>query len=100
VNIAKSKIRNKMGMQLLVILRIRIYFNVKNMCCKNFTSNATMLELFTSSMYNAQEEVVLQDVVNDVIKKNGPRYNFATDNPNEKNYTSTGNEMALKTFQT
>jgi hypothetical protein len=54
-------------MQLLeVILRIRIYFNVKNMCCKNFTSNATMLELFTSSMYNAQEEVVLQDVVNDV----------------------------------
>jgi hypothetical protein len=27
------------------------------MCCKNFTSNATMLELFTSSMYNAQEEV-------------------------------------------
>jgi hypothetical protein len=32
------------------------------------------------------------------LKKNGPRYNFATDNPNEKNYT--GNEMALKTFQT
>jgi hypothetical protein len=33
-----------------------------------------------------------------VLKKNGPRYNFATDNPNEKNYT--GNEMALKTLQT
>jgi hypothetical protein len=33
-----------------------------------------------------------------VFKKNGPRYNFATDDPNEKNYT--GNEMALKTLQT
>jgi hypothetical protein len=32
------------------------------------------------------------------LKKNGPRYNFATDNPNEKKYT--GNEMALKTLQT
>jgi hypothetical protein len=34
----------------------------------------------------------------DVFKKNGPRYNFATDDPNEKKYT--GNEMALKTLQT
>jgi hypothetical protein len=32
------------------------------------------------------------------LKKNGPRYNFATDNPNEKKYT--GNKMALKTLQT
>jgi hypothetical protein len=31
-------------------------------------------------------------------KKNDPRYNFAIDDPNEKNYT--GNEMALKTLQT
>jgi hypothetical protein len=31
------------------------------------------------------------------LKKNGPRYNFAIDDPNEKNYT--GNEMALKTLQ-
>jgi hypothetical protein len=30
--------------------------------------------------------------------KNGPRYNFAIDNPNEKIFT--GNEMALKTLQT
>jgi hypothetical protein len=30
--------------------------------------------------------------------KNGQRYNFAIDNPNEKNFT--GNEMALKTLQT
>jgi hypothetical protein len=46
MNIAKSKIRNKTGMQLLeAILRLRIYFNVKNMSCKNFTSNATMLWL-------------------------------------------------------
>jgi hypothetical protein len=30
--------------------------------------------------------------------KNGPRYNFAIDNPNEKKFT--GNEMALKTLQT
>jgi hypothetical protein len=33
-----------------------------------------------------------------VFKKNGPRYNFATDDPNEKKYT--GHEMALKTLQT
>jgi hypothetical protein len=32
------------------------------------------------------------------LKKNDPRYNFAIDDPNEKNYT--GNEMALKTLQT
>jgi hypothetical protein len=32
------------------------------------------------------------------IKKNGPRYNFTIDDPNEKNYT--GNEMTLKTLQT
>jgi hypothetical protein len=31
------------------------------------------------------------------LKKNGPPYNFAIDDPNEKNYT--GNEMALKTLQ-
>jgi hypothetical protein len=31
------------------------------------------------------------------LKKNGPRYNFAIDDPNEKNYTE--NEMALKTLQ-
>jgi hypothetical protein len=30
------------------------------------------------------------------LKKNGPRYNFAINDP--KNYT--GNEMALKTLQT
>jgi hypothetical protein len=33
-----------------------------------------------------------------VLKKNGLRYNFAIDDPNEKKYT--GNEMALKTLQT
>jgi hypothetical protein len=33
-----------------------------------------------------------------VFKKNGPRYNFAIDAPNEKNYAT--NEMALKTLQT
>jgi hypothetical protein len=34
-----------------------------------------------------------------VLKKNGPRYNFFIDDPNEKkNYR--GNEMALKTQQT
>jgi hypothetical protein len=33
-----------------------------------------------------------------VLKKNGPRYNFAIDDPNEKKYT--GNKMALKTLQT
>jgi hypothetical protein len=32
------------------------------------------------------------------LKKNGPRYSFAIDNPNEKNYT--GNEMTLKALQT
>jgi hypothetical protein len=32
------------------------------------------------------------------LKKNGPRHNFAIDDPNEKNYT--GNEMALKALQT
>jgi tRNA U34 5-carboxymethylaminomethyl modifying enzyme MnmG/GidA len=32
------------------------------------------------------------------LKKNGPRYTFAIDDPNEKN--CTGNEMTLKTLQT
>jgi hypothetical protein len=32
------------------------------------------------------------------LKENGPRYSFAIDNPNEKNYT--GNEMTLKALQT
>jgi hypothetical protein len=34
----------------------------------------------------------------DCLIKKGPSYNFAIDNPNEKNYT--GNEMALNTLQT
>jgi hypothetical protein len=33
-----------------------------------------------------------------VLKQNGPRYNFAIDDPNE--FFFTGNEMALKTLQT
>jgi hypothetical protein len=33
-----------------------------------------------------------------VLKKNGPRYNFAIDDPNEIFFT--GNEMALRTLQT
>jgi hypothetical protein len=33
-----------------------------------------------------------------VFNTNGPRYNFAIDDPNEKNYTA--NQMALKTLQT
>jgi hypothetical protein len=33
-----------------------------------------------------------------VFKTNRPRYNFAIDDPKEKNYAT--NEMALKTLQT
>jgi hypothetical protein len=33
------------------------------------------------------------------VLKNGPRYNFAIDDPNEKKKI-TGNEMAPKTLQT
>jgi hypothetical protein len=31
------------------------------------------------------------------LKENGPRYNFAIDDPNEKKYT--GNKMALKQYK-
>jgi hypothetical protein len=31
------------------------------------------------------------------LKKNGPRYNFAIDDPNEKKYT--GDEMTLKRYK-
>jgi hypothetical protein len=34
--------------------------------------------------------------IQDVLKKNCPRYNFAIYDPNKKNYTR--NEMALKTL--
>jgi hypothetical protein len=32
--------------------------------------------------------------------KNGPRYNFAIDDPSEKKNIGTGNEMVLKPLQT
>jgi hypothetical protein len=38
------------------------------------------------------------DIKHRLSKKNGPRYNFAIDDPNEKKYT--GNEIALKTLKT
>jgi hypothetical protein len=44
--------------------------------------------------FNIRKKVHIQAVFN----KNGPRYNFAIDDPNEKNYTA--NQMALKTLQT
>jgi hypothetical protein len=60
----------------ILLLRDKNYFKKKQNCC------------FYSYLY----------IIQAVLKKNGPRYNFAIDDPNEKNYA--GNEMALKTLQT
>ncbi len=52
LNIVKSKIRNRMKLDMLVaILRIRSYFSVRKLCCETFKITKKMIELHNTNMY-------------------------------------------------
>ncbi|XP_016656220.2 uncharacterized protein LOC107882417 [Acyrthosiphon pisum] len=61
MNITKTKIRNRMGQQMLVaLIRIKIHNQVKKICCTSFTPTAEMLKAFNTKMYDSDSSDNLQ----------------------------------------
>lgn len=53
MNTTKTKLRNRMSMNMLVaLIRIKLHCRVKKICCVNFTPTKDMLNLFNDSMYD------------------------------------------------
>ncbi|CAH1381735.1 unnamed protein product, partial [Tenebrio molitor] len=63
----KPKCRNRMQTQMLeAILRLRLHFYSKNICCKNFSPTEGMFKKFNSKdVYgaNAKDEEILEEIV-------------------------------------
>jgi hypothetical protein len=57
MNIIKSKLRNKMLLELLnAIVTIKFHFYVNNICCKDFQPTQDMISRFTSKMYETEQD--------------------------------------------
>ncbi|XP_039301961.1 uncharacterized protein LOC113005616 isoform X1 [Solenopsis invicta] len=57
MNAVKTKSRNKMSLKMLeAILRVRIYLNVRHICCETFEPTEDMICRFTSLMYSSFNE--------------------------------------------
>lgn len=71
MNIVKSKIRNKINLPLLdSILRIKCYFFIKNICCKDLIATKDMCNRFNVNMYDHKEahnEHVYDEQINEVL---------------------------------
>lgn len=53
MNVTKTKIRNRMGQQMLMaLIRIKIHNQVKKICCTSFTPTYNMLKEFNKNMYD------------------------------------------------
>jgi hypothetical protein len=76
MNLVKSKIRNKMNIDMLYsILRTRIHFSNEKVCCQSFIPTNKMLELFTYDIYNnkanvrkSQSETEDQNMFDEIIE--------------------------------
>jgi len=59
MNATKTKVRNKMGQEMLgALLRIKIHNSVKQICCNTFSPTKKLLELFDSKIYDSDEPTV------------------------------------------
>lgn len=60
MNIVKTKIRNRMGVEMLnSILRVRLNLVTEDTCCKNFIITKDMFSRFkTSTMYNNRKDTI------------------------------------------
>jgi hypothetical protein len=57
VTSVKTKVRNRMGLELLnAITRVRSTLQFSENCCRNFKATKRMLELFTCKMYSSASE--------------------------------------------
>lgn len=64
MNLAKTKIKNRMKLEMLeALLLIRIYFSNNNICCcRNFLITKTMYDLFNYSIYDTKENTEGTDI--------------------------------------
>ncbi|XP_050063253.1 uncharacterized protein LOC126552585 [Aphis gossypii] len=66
MNVTKTKIRNRMGQQMLVaLIRIKIHNQVKKNCCNTFTPTANMLKEFNTKMYNSDDNPKIANLHNE-----------------------------------
>lgn len=66
MNVTKTKIRNRMGQQMLVaLIRIKIHNQVKKICCNTFTPTANMLKEFNTKMYNSDDNPKIANLHNE-----------------------------------
>jgi 3'-phosphoadenosine 5'-phosphosulfate sulfotransferase len=57
MNVIKSKLRNKMLLELLnAIMTIKFHFYVNNICCKDFQPTQDMISRFTSKKYESEQD--------------------------------------------
>lgn len=67
MNTTKTKLRNRMSMDMLVaLIRIKIHCRVKKMCCINFKPTKEMLNLFNNSMYDYDRQTETVASVDDM----------------------------------
>lgn len=95
--IVKTKIRNKLSRKMLIaILRIRLYFNVRNLCCDSFEVNLIHI-LFLSCKKLFQKIIILllplQITPEMLSLHNMNMYRRENDNPdgNDENNNLNGN---------
>lgn len=70
MNAVKTKFSNKMQFTMLTaILRIRIHFNVTNICCNSFTPSPKMYELFNSKIYETPKQAPINESILDEENK-------------------------------
>lgn len=73
MNTIKTKLRNRMSMDMLVsLIRIKLHCRVKKICCINFTPTKAMLNLFNDSIYDkdSKTETVasVDDMTDDIFE--------------------------------
>lgn len=68
MNLAKTKIKNRMKLETLeALLLIRIYFSNNNICCcRNFLITKTMYDLFNYSIYDNTKENTDTEEISDI----------------------------------
>lgn len=71
MNTTKTKLRNRMSMELLVaLIRIKIHSKVNKFCCTSFTPSKDMLNLFNSKIYDYEKSettALSKDLENDIF---------------------------------
>jgi len=73
MNTTKTKLRNRMLMNMLVaLIRIKLHCRVKKICCVNFIPTKVMLNLFKDSMYDydckTQTVASTEDMTDDMFQ--------------------------------